>query len=69
MHSVEEIKNGVYWMGCNDFLTPLFERIFPIPDGVSYNSFFIDDEKTCVLDAMDKVCRDEFLEVLRTILQ
>ena len=55
MHSVEEIKNGVYWMGCNDFLTPLFERIFPIPDGVSYNSFFIDDEKTCVLDAMDKL--------------
>ena len=44
------------------FYTPLFERIFPIPDGVSYNSFFIDDEKTCVLDAMDKVCRDEFLE-------
>ena len=35
MHSVEEIKNGVYWMGCNDFLTPLFERIFPIPDGVT----------------------------------
>lgn len=31
MHSVEEIKNGVYWMGCNDFLTPLFERIFRFP--------------------------------------
>ena len=68
MHSVEEIKNGVYWMGCNDFLTPLFERIFPIPDGVSYNSFFIDDEKTCVLDAMDKVCRDEFLEDVEYLL-
>ena len=65
MHSVEEIKNGVYWMGCNDFLTPLFERIFPIPDGVSYNSFFIDDEKTCVLDA---ICRDEFLEDVEYLL-
>ena len=29
MHCVEEIKNGIYWMGCNDFRTELFERIFP----------------------------------------
>ena len=53
MHCVEEIKNGIYWMGCNDFRTELFERIFPIPEGVTYNSYFIDDEKTCVVDAMD----------------
>ena len=45
MHCVEEIKNGIYWMGCNDFRTELFERIFPIPEGVTYNSYFIDDEK------------------------
>ena len=32
MHCVEEIKNGIYWMGCNDFRTELFERIFPIPE-------------------------------------
>ena len=59
MHCVEEIKNGIYWMGCNDFRTELFERIFPIPEGVTYNSYFIDDEKTCVVDAMDKSCRDD----------
>lgn len=29
MHCVEEIKNGIYWVGCNDFRTELFERIFP----------------------------------------
>ena len=29
MHCVEEIKNGIYWMGCNDFRTEIFERIFP----------------------------------------
>ena len=44
------------------FYSPLYLNGFPDSDGVSYNSFFIDDEKTCVLDAMDKVCRDEFLE-------
>ena len=69
MHCVEEIKNGIYWMGCNDFRTELFERIFPIPEGVAYNSYFIDDEKTCVVDAMDKSCRDEFLEDVEYLLK
>ncbi|KMO86958.1 flavodoxin [Megasphaera cerevisiae DSM 20462] len=68
MYCVEEIKNGIYWMGCNDFRTELFERIFPIPEGITYNSYFIDDEKTCVLDAMDKSCRDEFLENVEHLL-
>lgn len=68
MYLVEEIKNGIYWMGCNDFRTELFERIFPIPEGVSYNSYFIDDEKTCVIDAMDKSCRDEFFEDVEHLL-
>ena len=69
MHCVEEIKNGIYWMGCNDFRTPLFERIFPIPEGISYNTYFIDDEKTCLIDAMDKSCRDEFLEDVEYLLK
>ena len=68
MQITEEIKNGIYWMGCNDFRTELFERIFPIPEGVTYNSYFIDDEKTCVIDAMDKGCRDEFLEDVEYLL-
>ena len=68
MQITEEIKNGIYWMGCNDFRTELFERIFPIPEGVTYNSYFIDDTKTCVIDAMDKGCRDEFLEDVEYLL-
>ena len=31
MHCVEEIKNGIYWVGCNDFRTELFERLRIIP--------------------------------------
>ena len=69
MHCVEEIKNGIYWMGCNDFRTEIFERIFPIPEGVTYNSYFIDDEMTCVVDAMDKSCRDEFIEDVEYLLK
>ena len=69
MHCVEEIKKGIYWMGCNDFRTGLFEHIFPLPYGVSYNSYFIDDEKTAVLDAMDKSVRDEFMEDVEYLLK
>lgn len=69
MHCVEEIRNGIYWMGCNDFRTELFENTFPIPKGVSYNSYFIDDEKTAVLDSMDKSVRDEFLENVEFLLK
>jgi len=69
MHCVEEIKNGIYWMGCNDFRTEMFEHIFPLPFGISYNSYFIDDEKTAVLDAMDKSVRDEFLEDIEYLLK
>lgn len=69
MHCVEEIKNGIYWMGCNDFRTELFEHIFTLPHGVTYNSYFIDDEKTAVLDAMDKSVRDEFLEDVEFLLK
>jgi flavorubredoxin len=69
MHCVEEIKKGIYWMGCNDFRTALFEHIFPIPNGVSYNSYFIDDDKTVVLDAMDKSVRDEFIEDVQYLLK
>ena len=69
MHCVEEIKNGIYWVGCNDFRTELFERIFPLPQGVTYNTYFFDDEKTCLIDAMDKSCRDEFLEDVEYLLK
>ncbi|WP_101912520.1 FprA family A-type flavoprotein [Megasphaera vaginalis (ex Bordigoni et al. 2020)] len=68
MHCVQEIKNGIYWVGCNDFGTQMFERVLPIPEGVSYITYFIDDEKTCLLDSMDKSCRDEFLENVEYLL-
>ena len=53
MHCAQKMTHNIYWIGSNDWTTEHFENLFPIPNGVSYNSYFIDDEKTCVVDAVD----------------
>ena len=45
-----------------------FENIFPIPEGVSYNSYFVDDEKTVVFDTADITVCDQYLENLKEAL-
>jgi flavorubredoxin len=47
------IKDDIYWVGGDDRTAGLFEGSFPIPEGVSYNSYLILDDKTCLLDTCD----------------
>lgn len=68
MHCAQKISDNIFWIGSNDWTTPRFENLFPIPHGVSYNSYFIDDEKTCVIDTVDKMIRDEFLNNVHHLL-
>lgn len=57
-----EIKPNVLWIGVNDRTTDLFEGIWPITkEGVSYNSYFIDDEKKAVIDLTKSFKGDEYL--------
>ena len=42
---VTEIKNGIYYVGVNDRNKHRFEGLWPLPNGVSYNSYVIVDEK------------------------
>lgn len=46
----EEIKPGIYWTGVNDYTKDLFEGIWPIPEGVSLNSFIVKGEKIALID-------------------
>jgi len=58
-----EIKPGVHWIGVNDRTTDLFEGMWPITrEGVSYNSYFIDDEKKAVIDVIKSFKGDEYLD-------
>jgi len=57
-----EIKPDVYWVGVNDRTTDLFEGLWPITkEGVSYNSYLIDDEKKAIVDLTKSLKGDEFL--------
>ena len=49
-------------------LQNVLENLFPIPNGVSYNSYFIDDEKTCVVDSVDAEIREEYFDNLTHLL-
>lgn len=50
---IKELKKEVYYVGVNDRKTHLFENLWPIPHGVSYNSYIIKDEKTALLDTVE----------------
>lgn len=56
-----EICNNVIYAGASDFRLKRFENLFPVPDGVSYNSYLIADEKTAVIDGVDAAVAGEFL--------
>lgn len=68
MHCAQQLTDKIYWIGSNDWDTERFENLFPIPLGVSYNSYFIDDEKTCVVDSVDDNIRQEFFDNLTHLL-
>lgn len=58
MYSVRKITDDLYWVGANDHRLALFENIHPIPEGVSYNSYLLLDEKTALFDTVDwSACR------------
>jgi flavorubredoxin len=60
--------NTIYYVGVNDHTTDLFEGQYAIPNGMSYNSYVILDEKIAVLDTVDKSFRDEWLKNVAEIL-
>ncbi len=62
MHSISEILPSLYWIGANDRRLERFENLFPIPQGVSYNSYMFLDKKTALLDTVDSSVTQQFLE-------
>ena len=62
MHCTRQITSDLYWVGGSDRRLALFENVYPIPDGVSYNSYLLTDEKTVLLDTVDRSVSDVFFE-------
>ena len=68
MKTTRKITDNIYYLGANDRRLALFENLFPLENGVSYNSYFIDDEKTLVTDTVDRFVSDAFFENLEHLL-
>ena len=64
MHCVHNITQDILFLGASDRRLALFENVFPIPRGVSYNSYLVKDEKTVLMDTVDQAVRNRFLENL-----
>lgn len=66
---VTKVVEDVYYIGVNDRETHLFENMWPLPNGVAYNSYVILDEKTALMDTVKSLSTEEFLEKLDSVLQ
>ena len=64
MHCTRKETEDIIWIGGSDRRLALFENVFPIPRGVSYNSYLLKDEKTVLLDTVDRSIAGQFLENL-----
>ena len=68
MYCVKKIYDDLFWVGGSDRRLALFENVFPIPRGVSYNSYVLTDEKTVLLDTVDRSVSGLFFENLEHVL-
>lgn len=66
---MKEIANQIYYVGVNDRQKALFENMWPLPYGVSYNAYLIVDEQTVLIDTVDVCYSDLFLKKVAEALQ
>ncbi len=68
MYRLKEIADKIYYVGVNDRQKVLFENMWPLPYGVSYNSYLIVDDKTVLVDTVDVCYADTFLKKIEDAL-
>ena len=62
------VSKDIWWIGVNDRQTDLFEGIWPLPRGVSYNSYLIVDDKICLVDTVKQSFCAKYLACLAASL-
>ena len=68
MYNVRQIAEDTIYVGVTDNKTSLFENIHPLPEGVTYNSYVILDEKTALMDTVDWNFAQQFFENVDHVL-
>lgn len=62
------IADSIFWIGINDRQTGLFEELWPMPNGIAYNSYMILDDKVAIVDAVKAISVDQYLEKIKRLL-
>lgn len=64
MYNTQKITDDLTWIGASDRRLALFENVYPIPNGISYNSYLLTDDKTVLFDTVDASVGKQFFENL-----
>ena len=68
MNQKTMIKGKIHYVGVNDRNKHLFEGLWPLPYGVSYNSYLIDDETVALIDTVDACYFEVYLRKIKSII-
>lgn len=68
MYCTRKVRDDLIWVGADDRRLACFEGVYGVPDGVSYNSYLLLDEKTVLFDTVDKAVYGVFFENLEHAL-
>jgi flavorubredoxin len=62
MYCTRKIDDDIIWVGADNRRLALFEAVYSVPGGISYNSYLMLDEKTALIDTVDRAVTDIFIE-------
>lgn len=68
MYCYRKVTDDLYWVGGNDRRLAMFEGVYSVPNGVSYNSYLLMDDKTVLFDTVDKAVSEIFFENIKAVL-
>ena len=68
MYCIKKMTDDLTWVGANDRRLAMFEGVYSVPGGVSYNSYLLNDEKTVLFDTVAKAVRQRFFENIAAAL-
>jgi flavorubredoxin len=69
MEGIIPVTENTFWLGVNDYESKLFEAIWPLPDGISYNSYIILDDKIAVIDTVKHGFIPAYIDKIKNLLK
>lgn len=69
MYNMRKITSDLFWIGASDRRLALFENVYPVPYGISYNSYVLVDDKTVLFDTVDSAVAEQFFANLNNVLK